>query len=86
MALIHLPDGTLSLQLVLVWWGVAIILIAIALRSARSQTIETKRLAIAGIIAAASFAVFQINIPFAGYFTIVLLIASYYVSIIGGGV
>ncbi len=66
MAHIHLPDGTFSLLWVLIWWGVALVLIALALRSARSQTIETKRLAIAGMIAAASFAVFQINIPFAG--------------------
>jgi ABC-type Co2+ transport system permease subunit len=39
MAHIHLPDGTFSLQWVLIWWGVAIVLIAIALRSARSYFI-----------------------------------------------
>ncbi len=66
MTHIHLPDGVFSLQWVIVWWALALIVIAIALLIARRQNIATQRLATAGLLAAASFAIFQVNIPFAG--------------------
>jgi cobalt/nickel transport system permease protein len=66
MAHIHLPDGVLSIQWVLFWWLLALALLVVALVATRRRTIAIQRLAIAGMLAAVSFAVFQINIPFAG--------------------
>lgn len=66
MAHIHLPDGVFSLQWVIVWWALALIVLAIALLVARRQTIATQRIVTAALLAAASFAIFQVNIPFAG--------------------
>jgi cobalt/nickel transport system permease protein len=66
MAHIHLPDGVFSIQWVIFWWVLAIALITIVLIIARRQTITTQRLATAAMVAAASFAIFQINLPFAG--------------------
>jgi cobalt/nickel transport system permease protein len=66
MAHIHLPDGVFSLQWVIVWWTLALIVLAVALFVARRQTIATQRIATAAMLAAASFAIFQVNIPFAG--------------------
>jgi cobalt/nickel transport system permease protein len=66
MAHIHLPDGVFSLQWVIVWWALALIVLAIALLVARRQTFTTQRLTTAALLAAVSFAIFQVNIPFAG--------------------
>lgn len=41
-------------------------MLAVALFVARRQTIATQRIATAAMLAAASFAIFQVNIPFAG--------------------
>ena len=64
MAHIHLPNGVFSIQWIIFWWVLAVVLISIALIIAR-QTITTQRLATAAMVAAASFAIFQINLPFA---------------------
>src|SRR5665647_1406668 len=66
MAHIHLPDGVFSLQWVIVWWALALIVLAIALLVTRRQTIATQRIVTAALLAATSFAIFQVNIPFAG--------------------
>ena len=66
MAHIHLPDGVLPIQWVLFWWLLALALLVVALVATRRRVIPIQRLAIAGMLAAVSFAVFQINIPFAG--------------------
>ncbi|MGZ4923662.1 MAG: energy-coupling factor ABC transporter permease [Halobacteriota archaeon] len=66
MAHIHLPDGVFSLQWVIVWWALALIVRAIALLIARRQTFTTQRLTAAALLAAVSFAIFQVNVPFAG--------------------
>ncbi|MGZ7115519.1 MAG: energy-coupling factor ABC transporter permease [Halobacteriota archaeon] len=66
MAHIHLPDGVFSLQWVIVWWALALIVLAIALLIARRQTFTTQRLTAAALLAAVSFAIFQVNVPFAG--------------------
>ncbi len=66
MAHIHLPDGVFPIQWVLFWWLLALALLFAALVVTRRHTIALQRLAVAGMLAAASFAVFQINIPYAG--------------------
>jgi ABC-type Co2+ transport system, permease component len=66
MAHIHFPDGILPIQWVVFWWLLAIALLVVALIATRKHAIETQRLAIAGMLAAVSFAVFQIDIPIAG--------------------
>ena len=66
MAHIHLPDGVFSIQWVLFWWLLALALLFAALMASRRHTIALQRLAVAGMLAAASFAIFQINVPYAG--------------------
>ncbi len=66
MAHIHLPDGVFPIQWVLFWWLLALALLFAALVVTRRHTIALQRLAVAGMLAAASFAIFQINIPYAG--------------------
>jgi len=66
MAHIHLPDGVLPIQWVLFWWLLALALLVVALIATRKHTIAIQRLALAGMLAAVSFAVFQIDIPLAG--------------------
>ncbi|MGZ4902646.1 MAG: energy-coupling factor ABC transporter permease [Halobacteriota archaeon] len=66
MAHIHLPDGVFSIQWVLFWWLLALALLFAALMVSRRHTIALQRLAVAGMLAAASFAIFQINVPYAG--------------------
>ncbi len=66
MAHIHLPDGVFSIQWVLFWWLLALGFLFAALMASRRHTIALQRLAVAGMLAAASFAIFQINVPYAG--------------------
>jgi len=66
MAHIHLPDGTFLLQWVIVWWALALALLAVALIASRRQIITVQRLSVAGLLTAASFAIFQVELPFAG--------------------
>src|SRR5660397_70665 len=66
MAHIHLPDGVFSLQWVIIWWALALAVLAIALLVARRQTFTTQRLTTAALLAAVSFAISQVNIPLAG--------------------
>ncbi len=66
MAHIHLPDGVFPIQWVLFWWLLALALLFAALVATRRHAIALQRLAVAGMLAAASFAIFQINIPYAG--------------------
>jgi cobalt/nickel transport system permease protein len=67
MAHIHLEDGSFSLTYVLIWWAIAIILVAGAvylLRPARKP--DRKKITLAAFCAAAAFAIFQVSIPIAG--------------------
>ena len=66
MAHIHLPDGAFSIQWLILWWILAVVLITTALILARRQTITAQRLSVTAVVAAASFAIFQVNVPFAG--------------------
>ncbi len=66
MAHIHLPDGVFPIQWVVFWWLLALALLFGALVATRRHAIALQRLAVAGMLAAASFAIFQINIPYAG--------------------
>jgi cobalt/nickel transport system permease protein len=66
VAHIHLPDGAFSIQWLILWWILAVVLITTALILARRQTITAQRLSVTAVVAAASFAIFQVNVPFAG--------------------
>ncbi|HYC20860.1 MAG TPA: energy-coupling factor ABC transporter permease [Candidatus Bathyarchaeia archaeon] len=64
MAPIHLPDGAFSIQWLTFCWILAAALIMATFLLARRQIIA-ERLSIMATLAAASFAIFQVNAPFA---------------------
>ena len=66
MAHIHLPDGSFTLFWVLVWWIFTLALIGAALVWARRRRLGTREITVAAFVTAASFAVFQVEIPFFG--------------------
>jgi cobalt/nickel transport system permease protein len=66
VAHIHLPDGSFTLFWVLVWWICALALIGVALVWARRRGSGTREITIAAFVTAASFAVFQVQIPLFG--------------------
>ena len=66
MAHIHLPDGSFTLFWALVWWICALALIGIALVWARRRRSGTREITVAAFVTAASFAVFQVEIPLFG--------------------
>ena len=66
MAHIHLGEGTFPLWALVVWTLLGTGLISGIVYRVRKGGIETHQIALAGIGAAASFAVFQLNIPIWG--------------------
>lgn len=66
MAHIHLPEGALPLWAVALWSVLAAAVLAYAVFSLRRDGLEAKHVALGGMVAAASFAVFQVNIPVLG--------------------
>lgn len=66
MAHIHLPEGALPLWAVALWSVLAAGVLAYAVYSLRRDGLEAKHVALGGMVAAASFAVFQVNIPVLG--------------------
>ncbi|MFW6384225.1 MAG: energy-coupling factor ABC transporter permease [Halodesulfurarchaeum sp.] len=66
MAHIHLPEGALPLWAVLVWSVLAAAVLATAVYALRRDGLEARHVALGGMVAAASFAVFQVNIPVLG--------------------
>lgn len=68
MAHIHLEDGAFSLQWISIWWIFSIILVCLCIYWIKKEkkTGNNKVLTIAGMCTAASFAIFQINIPLFG--------------------
>lgn len=67
MAHIHLEDGAFSLQWTLIWWIVSIVAIGLCLYWLRNvKKVDNRTITIAGLLTAAAFAVFQVNIPLFG--------------------
>jgi cobalt/nickel transport system permease protein len=63
MAHIHLGEGSFPLWALILWTVLGTGLIAAVLYRVRKGKIQTNQIALAGIGAAASFAIFQLNIP-----------------------
>jgi cobalt/nickel transport system permease protein len=63
MAHIHLGEGSFPLWALILWTVLGAGLIGLVVYRVRKGGIETRQIALAGIGAAASFAVFQLNIP-----------------------
>ena len=63
MAHIHLGEGTFPLWALALWTTIGAILVAAVVYRVRKGGIRTHQIALAGIGPAASFAVFQLNIP-----------------------
>ena len=67
MAHIHLEDGSFTLFWVIVWWAVALILIASALYLIRRQRVpDQRRIILAGFCVAATFVLSQVELPIPG--------------------
>jgi cobalt/nickel transport system permease protein len=67
MAHIHLPDGTFSIKWIITWWIIAIIILGLCLYWLKKvRKIDNKKITMAAMLTAASFAIFQVNIPLFG--------------------
>jgi cobalt/nickel transport system permease protein len=66
MAHIHLPDGIFPLWALVLWNGLTVALLGAVVYRVRQRGLETRRIALAGIAGAASFAIFQLNLPILG--------------------
>jgi cobalt/nickel transport system permease protein len=67
MAHIHLPDGTFSIQWIITWWIIAIVILGLCLYWLKNvKKIDNKKITMAAMLTAASFAIFQVNIPLFG--------------------
>jgi cobalt/nickel transport system permease protein len=68
MAHIHLEDGSFSLQWISIWWILSIALVCLCIYWMKkvNKSDDNKVLTIAGMCTAASFAIFQVNIPLFG--------------------
>lgn len=66
MAHIHLGEGAFPLWALALWSAVAVVLLGAVVYRIRRDGIESEQIALAGIGAAASFAIFQLNIPIWG--------------------
>lgn len=63
MAHIHLGEGSFPLWALVVWTVLGVVLMGVVLYRVRKGKVQTSNIALAGIGAAASFAIFQLNIP-----------------------
>jgi cobalt/nickel transport system permease protein len=67
MAHIHLPDGSFSIQWIITWWIIAIIILGLCLYWLKKvKKIDNKTITLAAMLTAASFAIFQVSIPLFG--------------------
>jgi cobalt/nickel transport system permease protein len=62
---LHIPDGFLNLVISLVFWGITIIMVGIAI-SKTNKTLGEKQIPLMGIMAAFIFAAQMLNFPVAG--------------------
>jgi len=62
---LHIPDGFLSLVISLVFWGITIIMVGIAI-SKTNKSLGEKQIPLMGIMAAFIFAAQMLNFPVAG--------------------
>ncbi|MFW5955837.1 MAG: energy-coupling factor ABC transporter permease [Halorhabdus sp.] len=63
MAHIHLGEGAFPLWALVLWTAVGAGLLGVVVYRIRTRGLDSRRIALAGIAAAASFAVFQLNVP-----------------------
>jgi len=63
MAHIHSGDGSFPLWALLLWTTLGVALVGTVVSRVRKGGIETRQIALAGIAAAASLAIFQLNVP-----------------------
>ncbi|MFW6265645.1 MAG: energy-coupling factor ABC transporter permease [Halanaeroarchaeum sp.] len=66
MAHIHLPDGAIPLWAVGLWSVLAATVLGLAVYRLRRRGLDASHIALGGMAAAASFAVFQVNVPVLG--------------------
>jgi len=67
MAHIHLPDGTFSIQWIITWWIISIIILGLCLYWLKKvKKIDNRKITMAAMLTAASFAIFHISIPLFG--------------------
>jgi len=67
MAHIHLPDGAFSIQWIITWWVIALIIVGLCLYWLKKvKKIDNRTTTLAAMLTAASFAIFQVNIPLFG--------------------
>ena len=67
MAHIHLEDGSFTLFWVVVWWMIALVVLAVAIVWIRSvKKTDNRKLTLAAFCTAAAFAIFQVSIPLFG--------------------
>ncbi|WP_135665117.1 energy-coupling factor ABC transporter permease [Halorhabdus rudnickae] len=66
MAHIHLGEGAFPLWALALWTAVGAGVLGIVVYRIRTRGVDSRRIALAGIAAAASFAIFQLNIPIWG--------------------
>jgi cobalt/nickel transport system permease protein len=66
MAHIHLGEGSFPLWALALWTVLGTVLVGYAVYRLRRGAGETRQVALAGIVAAASFAIFQLNVPVFG--------------------
>jgi len=62
---LHIPDGFLSLVIALIFWGITIIMVGIAI-SKTNKSLGEKQVPLMGIMAAFIFAAQMLNFPVAG--------------------
>lgn len=67
MAHIHLPDGAFSIQWIITWWILAIVILGLCQYWLKKvKKIDNKTITLAAMLTAASFAIFQVSIPLFG--------------------
>lgn len=67
MAHIHLEDGSFTLEWVLAWWILTLILIGISLYLLKGRRKpDNRKITLAAFITTAAFAIFQISVPIFG--------------------